>query len=148
MNLFRSLIEQPKKPSTASKFTVLNGLLYMSAGMILLIWPAGVQTLFFDEAFVGREAELMRVVGMTVAIIGWFYIFGGRSRSRQFIAASVVDRIVLVPIVLIPLACQGIFPHLLLTFAILDPVLGLAAWYLLEQECTAEQQVNATQSIE
>ena len=39
-----------------------------------------------------------------------------------------------VPLVLVPLALTGVFPHLLLTFAILDPVLGFAAWYLLERE--------------
>ena len=46
----------------------------------------------------------MRVIGLTVAVIGWLYIFGGHSGARQFVAASVVDRLVFVPLVLIPLA--------------------------------------------
>ena len=55
-------------------------------------------------------------------------MFGGRSGSRQFVAASVVDRLVFVPAVPVPLAIAGVFPHLLVTFAILDPLLvpGLA----------------------
>lgn len=57
---------------------------------------------------------------MTVAIIGWFYVFGGRSGSRQIVAASVVDRIVLVPLVLVPIAVAGVFPALLGVFAVLD----------------------------
>jgi hypothetical protein len=43
----------------------------------------------------------------------------------------VVDRLVLVPLVLIPTALAGVFPHVLLTFAVLDPALALVAWRLL-----------------
>jgi hypothetical protein len=71
---------------------------------------------------------------MTVAIIGWFYLFGGRSGCRQLVSASVLDRIILVPAVLVPMAISGVFPHLLLMFAILDPLLGLIAWILLARE--------------
>ena len=81
-----------------------------------------------DRAFVGDEAGLVRVVGMAVAVIGWLYLFGGRSGARQIVAASVLDRLVLVPGVLGPLAIAGVFPHLLGTFAILDPTLGIGAW--------------------
>jgi hypothetical protein len=120
--------------AASSKFTSLNGVIYMAAGTLLMIWPGAVQTLFLDPDFVGREAALARVLGMTVAIIGWFYLFGGRSGGRQVVAASVLDRILLVPLVLVPTAMSGVFPHLLFTFAILDPLLGLVAWYLLIQE--------------
>jgi hypothetical protein len=61
-------------------------------------------------------------------VIGWLYLFGGRAGARQIVAASVVDRLVLVPAVLVPLAIAGVFPHLLWTFAILDPALGIGAW--------------------
>jgi hypothetical protein len=80
--------------------------------------------------FVGHEAALIRVIGMTVAVIGWLYLFGGRSGARQFVAASVIDRLAL-PAVLVPLAMAGVFPHLLATFAILDPSLAIGAWVLL-----------------
>jgi hypothetical protein len=106
----------------------------MVAGSMLMVWPAAVQTLFLDPEFAGRESALVRILGMTLAIIGWFYFFGGRSGGRQIVAASVIDRIVLVPLVLVPLALAGVFPHLLVTFAILDPVLGLIAWHLLNKE--------------
>ncbi len=71
---------------------------------------------------------------MTLALIGWFYFFGGRSGAKQIVAASVLDRIVLVPIVLIPIAISGVFPHTLGMFAVLDPVLGLVTWYLLARK--------------
>jgi len=38
--------------------------------------------------------------------------------------------LVLVPAVLVPLG-TGVFPHLMITFAILDPLLGIGAWLLL-----------------
>jgi hypothetical protein len=120
--------------ATSSKFTVLNGFIYLAAGALLMIWPGCVQTLFLDPEFMGHEASLVRVLGMAVVIIGWFYVFGGRSGGRQIVAASVLDRVILVPLVLVPIAMSGVFPHLLFTFAILDPLLGLVSWYLLARE--------------
>ena len=134
MSLITDLKESPSSLATSSKFTVLNGYLYLAAGALLLAWPGAVQTLFFDPEFVGREAALVRLLGMTLVIIGWFYVFGGRSGGRQVVAASVLDRIILVPLVLVPLAMAGVFPHLLYTFAVLDPLLGLVAWTLLARE--------------
>ena len=83
-----------------------------------------------DRAFVGDEQGLIRVMGLTVAVIGWFYLFGGRSGARQIVAASVVNRLTFVPAVLLPLALSGVFPHLLVSFAILDPALAIGAWVL------------------
>ena len=71
------------------------------------------------------------MIGLTVVVIGWLYVFGGRSGARQIVAASVIDRLVFVPLVLIPLAIAGVFPHLLVTFAVLDASLAIGAWALL-----------------
>ncbi len=138
MTLFGALCDTPSVLANSSKFTILNGIIYMGAGTLLMIWPGAVQALFLEPEFVGRESALVRILGMTLAIIGWFYFFGGRSGSRQVVAASVIDRIVLVPIVLVPLALSGVFPRLLVAFAILDPVLGVVAWYLLNKEQSTE----------
>ena len=75
--------------------------------------------------FVGHESSLFRVIGMAVAVIGWLNLFGGHSGARQFGPASVLDRVVLVPLVM-----AGIFPNTLGAFAILDPALGIGAWVL------------------
>jgi hypothetical protein len=58
----------------------------------------------------------------------------GRSGARQFIAASVIDRLIFVPAVLIPLAIAGVFPRLFLTFTIIDALLAIGAWVLLARE--------------
>jgi len=130
MALIKDLLDKPPTLSTASKYTMMNGVVYLGAGALLLAWPGATQTLFLEPAFVGNEEGLIRMIGMTVAVIGWLYLFGGRSGSRQFVAASVVDRLVFVPAVLVPLAIAGVFPHLLVTFAILDPSLAIGAWSL------------------
>jgi hypothetical protein len=118
---------------TASRYTTLNGAGYLIAGAVLVAWPGVVQTIFMEPAFVGHESALMRVIGLTVAVIGWLYVFGGRSGARQFVAASVIDRLVFVPAVLVPLGIAGVFPRLFLTFAILDALLALGAWALLRR---------------
>ena len=70
---------------------------------------------------------------MTVAVIGWLYLFESLSGEGRIVAARVLDRVVLVPLVLAPLAVAGVFPHFLLTFAVLDPTLGNGAWLLLSR---------------
>ena len=44
-----------------------------------LFGRGSTQTLFMDRAFVGDEQGLIRVLGLAVVVIGWFYLFGGRS---------------------------------------------------------------------
>jgi hypothetical protein len=134
MSLASDLLAKPAVLTPASKYTVLNGVGYFAAGSLLLIWPGVTQALFRDSAFAGQEEALMRVLGLTVVVIGWLYVFGGRSGSRQVVAASIVDRLVFVPLVLVPLALTGVFPHLLLSFAILDSSLALGAWVLLRRK--------------
>jgi hypothetical protein len=128
VQLLTDLLAKPTLLSNASKYTVLNGAFYLCAGVLLVAWPGATQAIFMDRAFVGDEAALIRVMGLTVVVIGWLYLFGGRSGARQIVAASVVDRLLFVPAVLVPLAIAGVFPRLLGTFAILDPVLGIGAW--------------------
>ncbi|MCK7492084.1 MAG: hypothetical protein MZW92_10850 [Comamonadaceae bacterium] len=102
MSLTKDLSQKPASLSTGSTYTAMNGVFYLGFGALLISWPGVTQTIFADRAFVGHEEALIRVMGMAVAVIGWLYLFGGRSGARQIIAASVVDRLVLVPAVLVP----------------------------------------------
>ena len=120
--------------TVASKYTVMNGIGYLVVGAILIVWPAVTQMLFREPAFVGNEEALMRVIGLTVVVIGWLYFFGGRSGARPLVAASVIDRLLFVLAVLIPLALAGVFPRLFLTFTLLDALLAVGAWVLLARE--------------
>jgi len=134
MSLFTDLLEKPSNLSTPSKYTVMNGALYLGAGVLMIAWPGMVQTLFRDAPFVGQEGALFRVIGLLLVVVGWLYLFGGRSGAHQPVAASVIDRLIFVPLVFLPLAYAGVFPHLLVTFAIIDPLLGIGAWVLLSRK--------------
>lgn len=134
MSLVNDLLEQPPTLSIASRYTALNGSLYLGAGALFLLWPGAVQSIFRDAEFVGHEGSLFRAIGLTLIVIGWLYLFGGRSGARQVVASSVVDRVTVVPVVLVLLAAAGAFPHTFLTLAILEPVLGLGAWVLLSRK--------------
>jgi len=133
MRLVKNLLEKPADLPAASSYTAFNGMIYLAAGALLIVWPAATQTIFMDRAFVGDEGGLVRAIGMAIAVIGWLYLFGGRSGARQIVAASVFDRLILVPLVLVPLVIAGVFPHLLLAFAILDPTLAIGAWVLFSR---------------
>jgi len=130
MSFMSDLLEMPASLTTASKYTAMNGFIYLGLGALFLLWPDAVQMIFRDEPFAGHEQALFRVIGLTVMVIGWLYLFGGRSGSRQVVAASVLDRWILVPLVLVPIAIAGVFPHVLLAFALLDASLALGAWVL------------------
>lgn len=134
MSLLATLMETPGRLSTSSRYTVFNGWIYVSAGVLLIAWPGMLQAIFMERAFIGHEEALMRVVGLTLVVIGWLYYFGGRTGARSVTAASVVDRLIFVPAVLLPLGLAGVFPHLFVAFAILDPVLAIGAWLLMRRD--------------
>ena len=137
MSLIQELLATPRNASTMSKYTAGSGLMYLATGALLIAWPGATQALFRDRAFVGDEQGLIRAMGMAVAVIGWLYLFGGRSGARQIVAATVVNRLTFVPAVLLPLAASGVFPHLLVTFAILDAALAVGAWTLMARRAVA-----------
>lgn len=70
MPLTKDLLEKPPGLPTGSKYTVMNGVVYLGFGALLIAWPGVTQTIFMDRASVGHEEALIRVMGMTVAAIG------------------------------------------------------------------------------
>ena len=80
---------------------------------------------------------MVRTLGVTVAIIGWLYIAGGRTGSTSFGLATVIDRLLL-PFLLVPLALLGMAPlGLIQPLSVLDPVLGVAACLIWRSERVA-----------
>ena len=134
MPLIADLLTTPRGLPDASRYTVANGLFYMISGVTFLTAPGVVQAIFADPPFAGHDEASVRVVGLLIATIGWLVMFGGLSGQRQFVAATVVSRILFVPAVLVPLAMAGLFPHALYTFAVLDPALAIGAWIYLSQD--------------
>ena len=73
MSLIKDLRDKPSSLTAASKYTALNGIGYLGVGAILIVCPGVTQTLFKEPAFAEHEQALMRVIGLTVAVIGWLY---------------------------------------------------------------------------
>lgn len=128
--LLKALGEQSPTRTTASRFTSISGLFYLGMGLTICTAPTLVPLLFLEPAFSGREAGLFRLVGWIMAVVGWFLWIGGRTGTRAFVAAGIVARLG-VPVVAIPLAVSGVFPHMLWVFGLLDPLSGLVAWRLM-----------------
>lgn len=131
MSLVTMALEKPTRLTTASKYTVFNGIVYLGLGVTLILWPGAIQTLFRERAFVGDEPGLFRALGMAVSLIGYYLVIGGRASSRQATAASVIDRLTVVPLVLLPLAIAGVFPRFMITVVIVDACLAISTWALL-----------------
>lgn len=75
MSLLKTLMQTPGRLSTASRYTVLNGWIYLGAGAFLIAWPGMLQALLMERAFVGSEEALIRLLGLTLVVIGWPYYF-------------------------------------------------------------------------
>lgn len=129
MSFFSALLSKPAS-TPLSTYTTWNGVFYVLLGLSLYAWPGQVQLLFFADPFAAHEAGLLRVVGFVVVVIGWFYVMGGRTGATSFGLATVVDRL-LVPVFLLPLGLSGAVDlHLVVPFAVLDPVLGVGAFLI------------------
>lgn len=130
-SFWSALWSQPAAPhSFLSRYTVANGVLYLLVGASMYLLPSSIlmRLFFLERPLAGYEEGLARAVGFTVAVIGWFYMMGGRTRADSFGLATVVDRL-LVPAFLLPLWGLGLAPPgMILPFSILDPLLGLGAY--------------------
>ena len=62
MSFFSDLLEKPANLSTASKYSVMNGYVYLALGAMFIVWPGSVETIFMDAPFVGQESALFRVM--------------------------------------------------------------------------------------
>jgi hypothetical protein len=137
MSLIDTLVKKPSL-TAASKFQSLNGIIYLAAGLGLILWPGLVQVLFRDPPFTAHESALFRAIGLTIAVIGWHYYFGGRTGGKQVVAAGLIERLIYVPLVLLPLAFTGVFPHTFVAFTALDVGLAIRAGMLLRAEVRHE----------
>jgi hypothetical protein len=134
MQLVNDLFEKSPNQTVVSRYMALNGLAYLGAGAFLLLLPSTTLAFLGDRSFVGQEEGLIRVIGLTVIIIGVLYLLAGRANMKQIIAVSILGRPVLVPAALVTLAMAGVFPHLLLTVVALDMLLSIGGWVLLARK--------------
>lgn len=124
----RLLFSEPPPHTPLTRYTQWNGLLYLLLGATFYGWPGSVQAVLRAAPFQAGEAGLVRALGLTIAVIGYFYVFGARTGQDRFGVATILDRL-LVPALIAPLVVSGeLPPQLGVPFAVLDPVLGIGAW--------------------
>jgi hypothetical protein len=122
------LFSKPPPHTPLTIYTEWNGVLYMLLGATFYVWPGSAQVILRAPPYQAGEAGLVRALGMTIALIGYFYFFGGRTGQDRFGVATILDRLI-VPVLLVPLVVSGeLSPQLGLPFAILDPALAIGAW--------------------
>jgi len=128
------MFSTPDEPLTPlARYTQANGFLYLALGLLIYAWPGGM-ALVGAGAFEGQESGLFRIVGFAIAVIGWFYVFGGRTNRDSFGLATFGDRI-LVPVFVLPLVFAGqVDPVLMLPVAVLDPILGIGAFVIWKRQ--------------
>ena len=95
MSVIKALLEKPPKLTTASKYTAVNGFIYLAVGFLLIVSPGVTQTLFMDPPG-GRAHARDRPHGRCNRLA---LRVGGRIGARQIVAGSVIDRLIFVPAV-------------------------------------------------
>jgi hypothetical protein len=137
---FRLLFSKAPSHTPLTSYTAWNGVVYMLSGAMFYLWPGSAQVVLRAPPYQGGEPGLVRTLGMTIAIIGYFYFFGARTGQDRFGVATILDRLV-VPVLLVPLVVTGeLAPQLALPFAVLDPVLALGAWIIFWRSQARPQQ--------
>lgn len=124
-SFWSALWARPAELSRFSRYIIANGVFYVVIGVSIFFTPKAILESLFFTSFEGHSEGLAHVLGMAVAVIGWFYVMGGRTGHASFGLSTIVDRL-LVPLPLAALWLMGELPAtLVLSFAILDPTLGL-----------------------
>ena len=87
MYLLESLLSRPAELPKSSRYVTWNGVLYLAAGMFSLLLPQISQSINMDPPLVGNDEAYARLTGFLLAVVGWLYVFGGRSGGGRFVAA-------------------------------------------------------------
>lgn len=120
---------RPKSPTTRlSRYTEGCGFSYGALGTLIFLWPDSLVLAGLSTPFQGQEQGLMRVIGCVLMLIGYFYVFGGRTQQNSFGLCTVLDRL-LVPVlfgfIYFTSDISGLF---ILAIAVPDPLLGIGAY--------------------
>jgi hypothetical protein len=120
---FKSLMSPVPPPTALSKYTTFNGVLYMATGTLFWLYPYALE-LFGHPPLTVATAGPTRGIGIAVMQIGWFYLWGARTRSESFSLATIVNRffarVLILPLVYLKL----LEPTLGIPFVVIDLLLA------------------------
>jgi hypothetical protein len=138
---FSELLKRGSSPQTRlSRYTERCGYFYLAVGLGLLFAPTGPVQLGLLPAYEGQEEALVRLLGLTLGVVGYFYVFGGRTHQRSFGLATVLDRLLVPALLGFVYTISHVEVMLVLPLAILDPLLGMGAYILWRRD---EAEVTA-----
>ena len=130
------LAQPPAAERKLARYTVWNGVLYLVIGLTMAVSPAGLLSMINGRPI--EDQGMVRLLGVLVGVIGWFYVMGGRTGATSFGLATVVDRAA-IPLLLGALVLTDqVSLQLVGPFAVLDPLLALGAFLLWRSERSAE----------
>jgi hypothetical protein len=125
----RLLFSEAPPHTPLTRYTAWNGLLYILLGGVFYGWPGSAQMLLRAQPFQAGEAGYVRTLGATIVFIGYLYLSGARTGQDRFGAATILGRLLLVPVLLGLLVATGqLWARLGVPFIALDPVLAIGAW--------------------
>ena len=75
----RLLFSEPPPHTPLTRYTLWNGVLYLLLGATIYAWPGIGQVVFRAPPYQVGEAGFVRTIGLLLAIIGYFYVFGART---------------------------------------------------------------------
>ena len=127
---FQQLMARPSEPPTRlSRYTEWCGYAYSAMGTLIFLWPDSQVALGFSPPFQGQEQGLVRTLGFVLLLIGYFYVFGGRTHRNCFGLATVLDRLLVPFFFAIIYFTSEISLFLVLPIAVLDPLLAAGAYF-------------------
>jgi len=139
-------LQDAAKLSSTHHFLIYQGVLYAVLGSIMVLAPWIYNKAFlFPEPFTAEETALWRPIGLCLTLIGYFYIQGGRSNSYHFVTATIFDRLLIVPPVLVLLYYLGTPAELVVPFLVLDPLLALLTHRSLANHFHGSNSVSKTE---
>ena len=132
---FQALLTRPNTPSTRlSRYTERCGYGYVLLGLLLFFAPGAQVAVGLLPPFSGQEEGMYRLIGMSLAFVGYFYVFGGRGQSQVFGLATVLDRLVVPLFGLYVLQVSTIAPMVVLPMCVLDPILAMGGYWMWRKD--------------
>lgn len=126
-DMFVHLLRADLRTKSGKTVEMFGWLIYVE-GLVILFAPYFVASLLHLPDLNEQAGNFFRLVGLLVAGLGMLYIVSGRLNARGFIFASLLDR-PLVPPVMLVLWYLGLIPwQLALIFSIQD--FGSFLWTL------------------
>mmetsp|Transcript_2025 Transcript_2025/g.4682 ORF Transcript_2025/g.4682 Transcript_2025/m.4682 type:complete len:186 (-) Transcript_2025:25-582(-) len=109
--------------------SALEGVLYFVLGMQTWLVPETAHYTFLMPPLEPAEAQIARLGGMGMMVVGYFYMQMARTNSPFVVAASIFNRLLLVPPMFAVAGMLGARWQVCLAIALLDTALALLTFH-------------------